>query len=53
MDHFSYRDGSLYCEDAPIARIVESVGTALEALTVFLQDGAEKAMHALHTRTDR
>ena len=35
------------------AAIVDSVGTALEALPVFLQDGAEKAMQALHTRTDR
>ena len=35
------------------AAIVESVGTALEALPVFLQDGAEKAMHTLHTRTER
>ena len=26
---------------------------ALEALPVFLQDGAEKAMHTLHTRTER
>jgi diaminopimelate decarboxylase len=27
MDHFNYRDGELYCEDTPIAEIVESVGT--------------------------
>jgi PTH1 family peptidyl-tRNA hydrolase len=30
--------------------IVESVGAGLEALTVFLGDGAERAMKALHTR---
>ena len=35
------------------AAIVESVGTGLEALPLFLQDGAEKAMQALHTRTER
>jgi len=27
MDHFSYRDGRLHCEDVPVARITESVGT--------------------------
>ncbi len=27
MDHFHYRDGELYCEDLPVARIAESVGT--------------------------
>ena len=36
-----------------LAAIVESVGTGLEALPLFLQDGAEKAMQALHTRTER
>ena len=30
--------------------IVESVGAALEVMPVFLRDGAEKAMHALHTK---
>jgi PTH1 family peptidyl-tRNA hydrolase len=32
--------------------IVGAIGAALEVLPVFLQDGAEKAMQALHTRTD-
>jgi len=27
MDHFHYRDGSLYCEGVPVASIAESVGT--------------------------
>lgn len=27
MDHFSYRDGELYAEDLPIAKIAEEVGT--------------------------
>jgi len=27
MDHFSYRDGELYCEDVPVARIADDVGT--------------------------
>ncbi len=27
MDHFVYRDGELYCEDVPAARIAEAVGT--------------------------
>ena len=30
--------------------IVEAVGAALEVLPVFVRDGAEKAMHALHTK---
>jgi PTH1 family peptidyl-tRNA hydrolase len=30
--------------------IVASIGTALDALPVFLRDGAEKAMNALHTQ---
>jgi PTH1 family peptidyl-tRNA hydrolase len=30
--------------------IVESIGASLEALPVFLRDGAEKAMKALHTK---
>ncbi len=29
--------------------ILEAVGTGLEALPVFLRDGAEKAMHRLHS----
>lgn len=29
--------------------IVASIGTALDALAVFVRDGAEKAMNALHT----
>ena len=27
MDHFDYRDGALWCEDVPLARIAEEVGT--------------------------
>ena len=27
MDHFEYRDGELYAEDVPLARIAEEVGT--------------------------
>lgn len=27
MDHFAYRSGELYCEDVPVARIAEAVGT--------------------------
>jgi diaminopimelate decarboxylase len=27
MDHFQYRDGELYAEDVPLARIAEAVGT--------------------------
>ena len=27
MDHFVYRDGELYCEDVPVARIADAVGT--------------------------
>jgi len=30
--------------------IVTSIGTSLEALTVFVRDGAEKAMKVLHTQ---
>jgi len=30
--------------------IVTSVGASLEALTVFVRDGAEKAMKVLHTQ---
>jgi PTH1 family peptidyl-tRNA hydrolase len=30
--------------------IVESIGASLDALTVFLRDGADKAMKALHTK---
>lgn len=27
MDHFTYRDGTLWCEDVPLSRIAEEVGT--------------------------
>ena len=27
MDHFTYRDGELYCEDIPVSAIAEQVGT--------------------------
>ena len=27
MDHFCYRDDELYCEDVPVARVAEAVGT--------------------------
>ena len=27
MDHFNYRDGELYAEEVPLARIAEAVGT--------------------------
>ncbi|RIK71526.1 MAG: diaminopimelate decarboxylase [Planctomycetota bacterium] len=27
MDHFQYRDGALWCEQTPVARIAEAVGT--------------------------
>jgi diaminopimelate decarboxylase len=27
MDHFTYRDGALFCEDVPVARIADEVGT--------------------------
>lgn len=27
MDHFNYRNGELYCEDVPVARIAEQFGT--------------------------
>ena len=27
MDHFTYRDGELYCEDTPVAEVAKSVGT--------------------------
>ena len=30
--------------------LYRGVGAALEVLPVFLRDGAEKAMHALHTK---
>ena len=27
MDHFAYRNGELFCEDAPVSRIADDVGT--------------------------
>jgi len=27
MHHFAYRDGAMYCEDVPVARIAQNVGT--------------------------
>jgi len=27
MDHFAYRDGELYCEDVPVRRVADAVGT--------------------------
>jgi diaminopimelate decarboxylase len=29
MDQFHYRDGQLFCEDTPIARLAEEYGTPL------------------------
>ena len=31
MNHFHYRDGELYAEDVPLARIAEQVGYESEA----------------------
>ena len=33
--------------------IVASIGASLDALSIFVRDGAEKAMHALHTTGKR
>src|SRR5205085_10962349 len=29
MDHFSYRDRALFCEDVPVRRLAETYGTPL------------------------
>jgi PTH1 family peptidyl-tRNA hydrolase len=31
--------------------IVASIGASIDALSVFVRDGSEKAMHALHSRS--
>lgn len=41
MDHFHNRDGALWCEDVPLARIAEEVGTP-----VYIYSGATFRRHA-------
>ena len=41
MDHFAYRDGALWCEDVPLARIAEEVGTP-----VYVYSAATLRRHA-------
>ncbi len=42
MDHFDYRDGALHCEDVPLARIAEEVGTP-----VYVYSTATLRRHAM------
>lgn len=41
MDHFTLRDGSLWCEDVPLTRIAEAVGTP-----VYVYSAATLRRHA-------
>ena len=41
MDHFAYRDGALWCEDVPLARIAAEVGTP-----VYVYSAATLRRHA-------
>ena len=41
MDHFAYRGGSLWCEDVPLARIADEVGTP-----VYVYSAATLRRHA-------
>ena len=41
MDHFHYRDGALWCEDVPLSRIAEEVGTP-----VYVYSAATFRRHA-------
>ena len=41
MDHFAYRDGTLWCEDVPLARIAAEVGTP-----VYVYSAATFRRHA-------
>ena len=41
MDHFAYRDGELWCEDVPLARIAAEVGTP-----VYVYSAATFRRHA-------
>ncbi|WP_174297259.1 diaminopimelate decarboxylase [Sphingomonas bacterium] len=41
MDHFDYRDGALWCEDVPLARIAAEVGTP-----VYVYSAATFRRHA-------
>lgn len=44
MDHFSYRDGELWCEDVPLRTITEAVGTPAY---VYSQKTFEEHYHRL------
>ncbi|MGE0179567.1 MAG: diaminopimelate decarboxylase [Sphingomonas sp.] len=41
MDHFAFRDGQMYCEDVPLARIAAAVGTP-----VYVYSTATMVRHA-------
>ena len=41
MDHFHYRDGALWCEDVPLSRIADAVGTP-----VYVYSAATFRRHA-------
>ena len=41
MDHFDFRDGALWCEDVPLSRIAEEVGTP-----VYVYSAATLRRHA-------
>ena len=41
MDHFDYRDGAMWCEDVPLARIADEVGTP-----VYVYSAATLRRHA-------
>jgi diaminopimelate decarboxylase len=46
MDHFSYRDGRLYCEDLPVTELAERHGTPLY---VYSQAAFLDQLHTLQT----
>ena len=35
MDHFHHKDGALWCEDVPLARLAAEVGTPRQRARLF------------------
>lgn len=46
MDHFHYRDGQLYCDEVPIARLADEYGTPLYVYSQGAIVGGLKALQA-------
>lgn len=52
MDHFTYRDAQLHCEDLPVAELAERFGTPLFVYSAAALTGRLKALQAAFAEVD-